>query len=117
MCQPPEQKNSLFQQPIFWAKNKIYKQLAFRNIYFIGVSIDSLHTISVWKQTPILLPCKLKVGVHMKKMCIFETTVCFDGIHHNNQRQQIVCHHDVGQLWVYSQLSPSDHFLVSDHLP
>ena len=33
------------------------------NIYFIGVSIDSLHTISVGPQTPILLPCNLTEGI------------------------------------------------------
>ena len=30
------------------------------NIYFIGVSVDSLHTISVETQIPTVLPCNLK---------------------------------------------------------
>ena len=45
------------------SKNRIYKQLAFRNIYFVGVSFDSLHTISVGKQTPILLPLHVTLGL------------------------------------------------------
>ena len=37
----------------------IFNKLS-ENIYFIGVSIDGLHTISVGTQTPSLLPCNLK---------------------------------------------------------
>ena len=33
----------------------IFNKLS-ENIYFVGVSIESLHTISVGTQTPILLP-------------------------------------------------------------
>ena len=37
----------------------IFNKLS-ENIYIMGVSVDSLHTILVGTQTPVLLPCNLK---------------------------------------------------------